>query len=38
MKIFSNLSENEVLKIAYALENNSNHPISNAIVNYSKEK
>lgn len=31
-------SENELLQIAYSLENNSNHPISKAIVNYSKEK
>ena len=32
------LSENYILEIAYTLENNSNHPISKAIVNYSKEK
>jgi Cu2+-exporting ATPase len=32
------LTENETLQIAYSLENNSNHPISKAIVNFAKEK
>lgn len=38
IKIFWNLSEKEILEIAYSLENNSNHPISKAIISYSKEK
>lgn len=38
VKIFWNIKEKELLEIAYTLENNSNHPISKAIVNYSKEK
>ncbi len=38
IKIFWKASEREVLEIAYSLENNSNHPISKAIVNFAKEK
>lgn len=38
IKIFWNVKEQELLEIAYTLENNSNHPISKAIVNYAKEK
>lgn len=38
IKIFWNLVEKEILEIAYSLENNSNHPISKAIVNVAKEK
>lgn len=30
--------ENELLKIAYALENKSSHPLASAISNYAKEK
>ncbi len=35
---FSKFPIQEILKIAYSLENNSNHPISKAIINYSKDK
>ncbi len=38
IKIFWKASEREVVEIAYSLENNSNHPISKAIVNFAKEK
>lgn len=38
IKIFWKADENQILEIAYSLENNSNHPISKAIVNYAKEK
>ncbi|MBW7954996.1 copper-translocating P-type ATPase [Candidatus Gracilibacteria bacterium] len=38
IKIFGDLDEKRVLEISYSLENNSNHPISKAIINYSKEK
>lgn len=38
IKIFWDLDEKRVLEISYSLENNSNHPISKAIINYSKEK
>lgn len=36
--IFWNYDEKSILEIVYSLENNSNHPISKAIVNFSKEK
>lgn len=38
IKIFWKADETEVLEIAYWLENNSNHPISKAIVNFAKDK
>lgn len=38
IKVFSSIDENKLLQIAYSLENNSNHPISKAIINYAKEK
>ncbi len=38
IKIFWKIKENELLKIAYWLENNSNHPISKCIVDYAKWK
>lgn len=38
VKIFWSIDENEILKIAYSLENNTNHPISKSIVNYVKSK
>lgn len=38
IKIFWDKTEIEILKILYSLENNSNHPISKAIVNFAKEK
>lgn len=38
IKIFWDLSENNIFEILYGLENNSNHPISKSIVNAAKEK
>jgi P-type Cu+ transporter len=38
LEIFWNIWEKEILEIAYSLENNSNHPISKAIVNFVKDK
>jgi len=38
IKIFWDLSENNTFEILYSLENNSNHPISKAIVHAAKEK
>ncbi len=38
IKIFWKADENQILEIAYWLENNSNHPISKAIVNFAKDK
>lgn len=38
IKIFWKLNETQILEIAYSLENNSNHPISKAIVNHAKDK
>ncbi len=38
IKTFWEINELHALEIAYALENNSNHPISKAIINYAKEK
>ncbi len=38
IKIFWDLSENNIFEILYGLENNSNHPISKAIVHAAKEK
>lgn len=38
VEIYWDMQEMEVLKIIYSLENNSNHPISKAIVNYAKDK
>jgi Cu+-exporting ATPase len=37
-KNFSQLSDSEVLKIAYSLEINSAHPLAKAIINYSQSK
>ncbi len=36
--INNSYSENDILEIIYSLENNSNHPISKSIVEYSKSK
>lgn len=38
IKIFWKADENQILEIAYFLENNSNHPISKAIINFAKDK
>lgn len=38
IKMFWNLSETQILEIAYSLEHHSNHPLSKAIVNAAKEK
>ncbi|MDP2091089.1 MAG: heavy metal translocating P-type ATPase [Candidatus Gracilibacteria bacterium] len=38
IKIFGKIEENEILKIAYSLENNTNHPISKCIVEYAISK
>ncbi len=35
--IISYIDENELIKYAYALENNSNHPLAEAIKSYAKE-
>ncbi|KKQ48687.1 MAG: Copper-translocating P-type ATPase, partial [Candidatus Shapirobacteria bacterium GW2011_GWE1_38_10] len=37
-KNFSQLSDSEILKIAYSLEINSAHPLAKAIINYSQSK
>lgn len=34
----SNLNENEILRLAASLENNSEHPLANAIVNAAKDR
>lgn len=38
VKVFWDMSETQIITIAYSLENHSNHPISKAVVNYAKEK
>jgi|GEM_PF-1298354 len=35
---YSQMEENELLKIASLLEQNSNHPLSKAIVEYAKDR
>ncbi len=35
---FNNFTKEDVIKYAYSLENNSEHPLAKAIINYAKEK
>ena len=38
LKVYSNFDENEILQLAASAENNSEHPLAEAIVNGAKEK